>query len=372
MAGVVSRAQSFASSASDSDSDEAELPDAWRIYPSLYGGRVSDFIIQISMMTGGTGAKLQLPCYVRRFIGAQTEEHCEDAGSLPEGPGTSASSKADKLDELGNILTPSSHPAQSNNDIDKQEKHESEMVDTVKETAGSILCVARAQAHKILPSLSTGGGRGWKTEVEGTFNAYGSEGPAAMIAPCGTVTLPAGSLITLRQQSGGAPDPDRFGLPATYEVTDRTDLSVVALAFAGVARRTLGVPDACLTFVWGQLGPRPAGEGSLVDVLLVVQAFSDDLAEEMGDSADDECHICYSQCEDADEPASSASRDANCARCHPCNLCGRCRLELEDGTPCCLFCIQQEDVAVVREHGTPTEVYRRTVLVPEIDWSVWG
>ena len=298
------------------------------------------------------------------------EAPCQNAGSLREGPGTSASSKDDKLDELGNIVTPCSHPAQSNNDIERPEKHESEMVDTVKESDGSILYVAKAKAHKIRPSLSSGGGRGWKTEVEGTFNAYGSEGPAAMIAPCGTVTLPAGSLITLRQQSGGAPDPDRFGLPATYEVTDRTDLSVVALAFAGVARRTLGVPDDCFTFVWDKPVPRPAEEGSLIDVLLVVQAFSDDLAEEMSDPLDDECCICHSPCEDADEPASSASRDANCARCHPCYLCGRCRLELEDGTACCLDCMEQKDVAVVREHGTPTEVYRRTVLVPQINWSV--
>ena len=56
--------------------------------------------------------------------------------------------KADKPDESESTVTPGSEPAQTNNDIDKEEKHMSEMVDKVEETAGSITMVEVAPAMK--------------------------------------------------------------------------------------------------------------------------------------------------------------------------------------------------------------------------------
>jgi hypothetical protein len=67
------------------------------------------------------------------------EARLEDTGSLREAPGTSASEKADQRDDLENSRTPCSQPAQTNNDIDKQVKHVTEMVDEVEETAESVM-----------------------------------------------------------------------------------------------------------------------------------------------------------------------------------------------------------------------------------------
>ena len=63
----------------------------------------------------------------------------EDTGSVHEAPVTSASVVAEQREELESIRRPCGQPAQTNDDIDKQEKHATKSVDEVAETAESIM-----------------------------------------------------------------------------------------------------------------------------------------------------------------------------------------------------------------------------------------
>ena len=66
------------------------------------------------------------------------EARMEDTGTVREAPSTSASVEADQREDLENIRTPCSQPAQTNNESDSQEHHAPKLVVEVVETAEPI------------------------------------------------------------------------------------------------------------------------------------------------------------------------------------------------------------------------------------------
>ena len=161
---------------------------------------------------------------------------------------------------------------------------------------------------------------------------------------------------------------DLFGLPAIHKVKNETDVTTVALAFARIASNKLKVPVKCFTFLWNYPHRCQTTGERLIDVTLNIHILDDELRETMEEGNDHKCFMCYSACEDADEPKATTTREWNCAECMPCSLCPDCRIILDDGTARCLDCMTTEDIPRVRDHGTARDVYRRRVIVPEIDW----
>ena len=209
--------------------------------------------------------------------------------------------------------------------------------------------------------------QGLVKKAEGSFNRYGSEGPATHSRERSLTIVPAHTRIRLAESGGSPVSMDTHGLPRDHVVTEATDLDVLGIALASVFQRRMGLPDECLHLVWGKL-ETTEGKGEVEYELAATvvlkpldQATSDRLIDESYAAGRVVCQACLQPCHDADDDEPN-SRHLNCVRCKPCFLCPRCRVYVNGKTPVCLPCLEEPELTMVIAEGDEREALRLTLL----------
>ena len=210
--------------------------------------------------------------------------------------------------------------------------------------------------------------QGVVNKAEGSFNRYGSEGPANHSRERSLTIVPAHTRISLAESGGSPVSMDTHGLPREHVVTEATDLDVLGIALAYVFQRRMGLPDECLHLVWGKL-ETTEGKGK-VEYELAATVVMKSLDEATYDRLIDEsyaagravCKACLQPCHDADDDVPN-SRHLNCIRCEPCMLCPRCRVYVNGKTPVCLLCLEEAELTTVIAEGNEREELRRRIII---------
>ena len=181
--------------------------------------------------------------------------------------------------------------------------------------------------------------------------------------------LEIGTVVELKMMNGECLDPQIHGLDPEYTLEANWEVEVLELWFTVQMRDFLQVPRECIGFVWSndhdELDIVPQAK---VSVTVCWGPAPDDDDDDIYLHGRDECFICGENCEDADFPLATVTREGNCRRCSPSHLCARCRLYLRDGTPVCLLCVTHDTLSDVSDFGSPSDCFRRRLLNPDIDW----
>ena len=216
-------------------------------------------------------------------------------------------------------------------------------------------------------------------KIEGSFNAYGSEGPFSLTMPTGTSILERGTIVRLVLPSGEPVDYRTHGLPPEYHVSETTEIKILSYAFLLSAQKRLAVPDCCFEYLWGRVvslsavseSVRPVADDkcrceATIVVTIIFRCIPEDVRDWLTRPPRVVCFICASPCDDDGDKGYEA-RKMNCEGCAPCFLCGRCRFIVADGSPLCLDCMTPDDVRFIKK-AYPRRMFRSMLVAPDLDW----